>query len=267
MIALLIDADNFSSPAWIDEAVQTIEQKEGTIAIRRAYGSSENLKGLADVLRLRSIRPFVNLPLPKNTTDMSLAVDAIELACLMPRPKLMVIASGDLDFVPLVVRLRERGIRVVCVTERGKMAQDAIPAYDQVIYIGENQVVSAVKEKPAAIPVVIATPRSAPKKAVTKKPAVKTTEPKLVAPKKTPAKKANPKTSDTATKNVTHNTITTAMPSLKDGNWRHISEVAKLLHDKKILAKNATSTKLFRKFPEHFELMPAVKPNQVRYIK
>ena len=104
MIALLIDADNLSSPAWVVEAVETLERNEGSIAIRRAYGSAENMKGLAEVLRLRAIRPFVNLPLPKNTTDMSLAVDAMELACLTPRPKLMIIASGYLDFVPLVVR-------------------------------------------------------------------------------------------------------------------------------------------------------------------
>lgn len=62
MIAFLIDADNFSEPAWIDEAFQTLERTEGPIAIRRAYGSAENLKGLADTLRVWAIRPFVNLP-------------------------------------------------------------------------------------------------------------------------------------------------------------------------------------------------------------
>jgi hypothetical protein len=30
--------------------------------------------------------------------------------------------------------------------------------------------------------------------------------------------------------------------------------------------ESATSTKLFKKFPHHFELMPAGKPNQVRFI-
>jgi uncharacterized LabA/DUF88 family protein len=139
MIAFLIDADNFSAPSWIDEAFKTLEQSEGAISIRRAYGSAENLKGMADTLRIWAIRPFVNLPLPKNTTDMSLAVDAMELACMAPRPKLVVIGSGDLDFVPLVVRLRERGIKVICITERSKMAQDAVRAYDQVIYVGADQ--------------------------------------------------------------------------------------------------------------------------------
>jgi uncharacterized LabA/DUF88 family protein len=147
MIAFLIDADNFSAPAWIDEAFKTLEQSEGAISIRRAYGSAENLKGLADTLRVWAIRPFVNLPLPKNTTDMSLAVDAMELACLAPRPKLIVVGSGDLDFVPLVVRLRERGIKVICITERSKMAQDAVRAYDQVIYVGADQGERAAPQK------------------------------------------------------------------------------------------------------------------------
>jgi uncharacterized LabA/DUF88 family protein len=147
MIAFLIDADNFSAPAWIDEAFKTLEQSEGAISIRRAYGSAENLKGMADTLRVWAIRPFVNLPLPKNTTDMSLAVDAMELACLAPRPKLIVVGSGDLDFVPLVVRLRERGIKVICITERSKMAQDAVRAYDQVIYVGADQGERAAPQK------------------------------------------------------------------------------------------------------------------------
>jgi hypothetical protein len=81
MIALFIDADNFSAPTWIDEAFCRIEAAEGPIAIRRAYGSAENLKGLSDTLRAWTIRPFVNLSLTKNTTDMALAVDAMELAC------------------------------------------------------------------------------------------------------------------------------------------------------------------------------------------
>ncbi len=287
MIAFLIDADNFSSPAWIDEAFQTLERTEGTISIRRAYGSAENLKGLADTLRLWAVRPFVNLPLPKNTTDMSLAVDAMELACITPRPKLLVIGSGDLDFVPLVVRLRERGIKVICVTERRKMAQDAVPAYDQVIYVGGDQVdrSKVVEAKPVAAtpvdpftfridgkvveakPVSAAPVRAATKKAAAKSPAVKTPTPKPVTAKKAPAKKVPTKTTTgTASEAVTVLKILAAVPNLKSGQWQTLGEVAKVLHDEKLLAKSATSTKLFKKFPHHFELTPEGKPNQVRFI-
>ena len=40
---------------------------------------------LEAVRQERAVRPFVNLPLPKTTTDKSLAVDAMELACIAPR--------------------------------------------------------------------------------------------------------------------------------------------------------------------------------------
>lgn len=265
MIAFLIDADNFSSPAWIDEAFQTIERTEGSISIRRAYGSAENLKGLADTLRIWAVRPFANLPLPKNTTDMSLGVDAMELACMAPRPKLVVIGSGDLDFVPLVVRLRERGIKVVCVTERSKMAQDAVPAYDQVIYVGGGQIDRP--NVPEAKPVAAIAVRAAAKKAATKSPASKTVSPKPAAAKKAVAKKVPAKkTAGAATEAVTVPRILAAVPNLKAGQWQPLGDVAKVLHDEKLLAKSATSTKLFKKFPHHFELMPAGKPNQVRFI-
>lgn len=281
MIALLIDADNFSSPAWIEEAFQTLERTEGPIAIRRAYGSTENLRGLAEIMRTHAIRPFVNLSILKNTTDMSLAVDAMELACLTPRPKLMVIASGDLDFIPLVVRLRERAIRVVCVSERSKMAQDAIPAYDQVIYVGADPVVSPVVTKLEAIPAPVADIAVVPPKAVASIPVVKPSAPKPVATKKAPAQKEpatkapEKKTSvkqvakkTTAAKPVvTPKTILAAVPNLQTGQWLPLGDVAKILHDKKLLAKSATSSKLLRKFPEHFELLPTAKPNKVRVIK
>ena len=35
--------------AWIDEAYQAIQKVEGSISVRRAYGSADNLRGLADV--------------------------------------------------------------------------------------------------------------------------------------------------------------------------------------------------------------------------
>lgn len=268
MIALLIDADNLSSPAWVDEAVERLEREDGVIAIRRAYGSAENMKGLADVLRTHAIRPFVNLPLPKNTTDMSLAVDAMELACLTPRPKLMAIASGDLDFVPLVVRLRERGIRVICVSERSKLSQDAIPAYDQVIYVGTDQALAVAPEKSGTIPIALEAVSMATKKAVAKAAPVKPAAPKAATTKKAAVKKVTKKSTEKAVEAVVlPQTIVSAFPNLQAGLWLELSDVAKILHDKKLLAKNATSTKLFKKFPEHFELKPAGKPNKVRFIK
>ncbi len=252
MIVFLIDADNLSSPAWVNEAITTIEATEGPIAVRRAYGSAENLKGLADSLRDWAIRPFLNVYLTKNTTDMALAVDAMELACQTAAPQIVVIGSGDADFVPLVVRLRERGIKVVCATEYSKMAPEAVKAYDAVIYVG-RQVAATAHATPASKKIAATHAPAAKKAAAKKAPAAKKAQ-----VKRTPAAAV------LSPDKVTPDMVLEAIPKLRSGAWLQISDAAKALHDKKLLSKNASSVKLFKRFPQVFELMPDKQPNQVR---
>ena len=263
MIAFFIDADNFSSPVWIDEAFISLEGCEGSVAIRRAYGSSESLKGLTDAMKLWAIKPILNLSLSKNTTDLCLAVDAMELACQTSGLKLVVIGSGDADFVPLVVRLREKGIRVFCISEKSKMAQDAIPAYDQVIYVGSSPVgqFDAIEAEKAVLTVKTSTDTPA------KKVATKTTQTKAAGTTKPPPVKkvAAKKTAQTGEK-ITITQILDAVPKLKTGEWNQLREVAKPLHDGKLLGKSVPSTKLFKKYPNHFELRPVKQPSEVRFI-
>ena len=100
-----------------------------------------------------------------------------------------------------------------------------------------------------------------------KAPAAATPSPKPAEAKKTPVKRIPAKKSTVAeTEAVTVSGILTAAPNLKAGEWQPLGDVAKVLHDEKLLAKNATSTKLFKKLPFHFELKPAGKPNQLRCI-
>lgn len=253
MIVFLIDADNLNSPAWVNEAIAAIESNEGPIAVRRAYGSAENLKGLAEPLREWAIRPYLNVYLTKNTTDMALAVDAMELACQIPAPQTLVIGSGDADFVPLVVRLRERGIKVLCSSEYGKMAPEAVKAYDGVIYVGRHTRAETVPAK-APPPSKKTAPASAPAK---KAPAKKAPSAKKTAAKAAPATPAD---------KVTTDMVLQAVPKLRMGDWLPISDAAKALHDEKLLSKSASSVKVFKRFPTHFELKPAKQPNQVRYL-
>jgi hypothetical protein len=258
MIAFFIDADNLNSAEWIEEACARLEATEGSITVRRAYGSADNLKGLSKAMLDWAIRPFVNLSLTKNTTDVALAVDAMELSCQPAKPTVIAIGSGDADFVPLVVRLRERGIRMICVSERTKMASEAVHAYDSVLYIGKvlakrvtrTSTAQAVKETP--------TKKVSAKKAV----AVPATTPtQKVAAKKVPAP-----TKITGSSDVSLEQILTAVPSLRTGQLQPLGKVVEQLHAEKLIGRNATSTKLFKKFPESFELTPAKQPNQVRYV-
>ena len=259
MIVFLIDADNLSSAAWIEEACAKLESTEGSLAVRRAYGSAENLKGLSQTMLAWAIRPFVNLSLTKNTTDVALAVDAMELACQSPKPTVIAIGSGDADFVPLVVRLRERGIRMICVSERTKMASEAVHAYDSVLFVGKEFVKGRAKDE------LFAPVKKTPaKKAVAKKPsstaAVEPTAKKVTSKKAQPAAKSGAKTE------VALEEILQAAPALEAGQVQPLGDIVKQLHSAKLIGKNAASTKLFKKFPDQFELIPAKQPNQVRYL-
>jgi uncharacterized LabA/DUF88 family protein len=259
MIVFLIDADNLSSSTWIEEACSSLEASEGSLAVRMAYGSAENLKGLSQTMLAWAIRPFVNLSLSKNTTDVALAVDAMELACQSPKPTVIAIGSGDADFVPLVVRLRERGIRMVCVSERTKMASDAVHAYDAVLFVGKESAKSRAKD--AALETVKKTP--AKKAALKKASNANATEPN--------AKKANankpPAAAKSATKaEVTLEQILQAAPGLKTGQIQPLGDIVKQLHKAELIGKNAASTKLFKKFPDKFELTPEKQPNELRYL-
>lgn len=260
MVVFLIDADNLNGPGWIEEACQKLEATEGNLAVRRAYGSAENLKGLAEILGAWAIRPFVNLSLSKNTTDLALAVDAMELACQMPRPTVVAIGSGDADFAPLVVRLRERGIRTICISGRNKMAPEVVRAYDDVILLGAEyqarQPVSSEVDSPLA-----PARKAAARKIASTKSATKAAPAKKVAAKKTANEKAGATQGTTTLQQILH-----AAPALKTGQMQGLGDIAKLLHDAKLLGKNATSTKLFKKYADQFELSPLKQPNKVRYI-
>lgn len=297
MNVFLIDADNLNSGAWVDEAFRILESSEGPMPVRRAYGSAENLKGLAEALRNWAVRPFVNLSLSKNTTDIALAVDAMALACQTPRPATVVIGSGDADFVPLVVRLRELGIRMVCVSERGKMGREAVSAYDRVILVGQEQAlfeaqqagtpqaptlgaVSALSQTKVARK---AAKKSPPEKASVLKVPVKRVAAKKAASPSTKAKKSPVNSIDAHEAKEAPllgaltdragelpnppevQAILLAMPALQTGQAQALAAVARVLLEAKLRGKNMTATRLLKKYPLHFSLLPTEKPRTVTY--
>ncbi|TAG24983.1 MAG: NYN domain-containing protein [Burkholderiales bacterium] len=266
MIAFLIDADNLNSPIWVEEAFRAIERRHGFIAIRRAYGSAENLKGLAETLRVLAIRPVLNLFLPKNTTDMALAIDAVELACTEPNLKLVAIGSGDLDFAPLAVRLREKGIKVLCATKKSKMSADAKPFFQEIFYVDVNSAtIQDLPQSTAEIEELIPASKIAKKTTSAQIPA-KQVKPKQIAQKKASPKPAPKTVARVQSASPSIEDILDAAPTLMSGEWQPLSAIAKQLHDKKILAKSASSTKLFKKFMKSFKLEPATKPNRVQFL-
>ena len=89
-VALLIDADNLSGDV-IEQAIQHLLGLYGAIDFRRAYSSPQKVTEHTELFKRYAIRPMVNVPTGKNSTDIALAVDAIDLA-ICENPDVVVIA-------------------------------------------------------------------------------------------------------------------------------------------------------------------------------
>ncbi|KQP37888.1 NYN domain-containing protein [Pseudorhodoferax sp. Leaf274] len=296
-VALLIDADNLSAPEMVAQALRHLTQLAGPVGIRRAYGSAENLKGLSGVLREFAFHLCVNLPLAKNTTDMALAVDAMDL-CARYAPGVLAIGTGDADFAPLVLRLRERGVRTVCFSQANKMSPEVHGFYDEVVLLGARRSAAAsvvASVLPVAAPA--AAPAPARKTAARKTPARKTAAKSVAeaapapAPARVPAPPPSPapapvpaspapapapepapvsaRAAAAAAKEAELSERVQAllreMPGVTEGHEVDFGEVAKRLREAKLLGRQAVMSKFLKKHVPGVELTPQAQPRKLRW--
>ena len=243
-VMLLIDADNVSLDV-IEQAVAWVHKHYGGPHVRRAYCTAESAVKHQAAFKRLSIRPMVNLAAGKNSTDIALAVDAVDLASA-ERPDVVVIASSDSDFAPLVARLREKGCRVVGVGQDGKTGDETIAAYDDYELLSHRGSTASAAPKARKAPAKRAaaeggasTRRSAPRKAA-------------------PAAAAAPAVPDKA------RAVLAALPALAAGETVELRVAAERLREAGLLSRSGSSTKLFGQFTDLFELVPAKAPNHVR---
>ena len=236
-VMLLIDADNVSGDV-IEQAVAQLLQDHGALHVRRAYCTAESAVTHQQMFKRLSIKPMVNLAAGKNSTDIALAVDAVDLV-LAERPEVVVIASSDSDFAPLVSRLREKGCRVLGIGQKGKVGDETRGVYDGFTDIEHRKPgpVAKAATKPAAKTVAR---KAAPRKVVAHAPP---------APPPPPEKVRE---------------ILRAVPELAGNAFVELRVAAERLRAVGLLSKSGTSPKLFRLYPDHFELLPERQPNKVR---
>lgn len=241
-VMVLIDADNVS-PDVIEQALDAVIASHGAAHVRRAYCTADAAPKHAALFRRLAIRPIVNLASGKNSTDIALSVDAMDLV-VAERPGVVVIVSSDSDFAPLVIRLREKGCRVCGIGQVGKTGDEVTRVYDEFIEIAHR--------KPAKGAKAATTPaRRGARKA-------KDAEPPPV-PARAPEPPPVPELPDAVLR------VLAAVPKLRDGLPMELGVAAERLRSSGLLAKNAPSTKLFKKHPELFTLTPERQPNKVQY--
>lgn len=244
-LAIFIDADNLNDPTALDHVLSNVQALADRIVYRRAYGRTESLRAIEAVLWRHGVRPVANLIVDKTTTDSALVIDAVEAVC---RNDIDVVAicSGDADFVPLAMWLRERRCRVLCFSLPSKIFANPESFYDEVVLI---DVVSDSLPAPLEIPTRVSAPTTTP---------IQESRPVVPAPP--------PPTKPPATKPApTVKAILKAVPALASRTPQHLSGVAKELRAAGLLGKTTSSTALFRRYPAQFELTPQKQPNTVRY--
>ena len=272
-VAFLVDFDNVATDV-IEQALNAVFTDYGAAHIRRAYCNAEQALHQQAFLKRLGLRAIVNLAIGKNSTDIALAVDAMELA-ISEKPDVIVLVSSDSDFAPLVLRLREKGAWLRGFGQQGKTGDGVIQIYDQFNELAHDSGRSAPKPSAKRESRKAAAPKAAAKKAAPPKaaaPAPKPTPAPVPAPKPAPAPapaaKASPAPAPVdanvaAAREI--NAILALLPKLADGQWHDLGAAAKALKEAGLLAKAAPSTKLFRKHPQAFQLQPEKQPNQVRF--
>lgn len=143
-IALFVDFENLALGArdrgeTLDmSVVMDALSERGRVVVRRAYADwnlfSDHRQNLTDQ-RIELIEvPQRHGTLRKNAADIKLTVDALELAFSRDFITTFVVASGDSDFTPLVLKLRELDKQVIGVGVEGSTSQMLPGACDEFLF-------------------------------------------------------------------------------------------------------------------------------------
>lgn len=277
-VMLLIDADNVSVDV-VEQAVAHLLQAHGALHVRRAYCTAESALKHQSVFRRLSIKPMVNLSTGKNSTDIALAVDAVDLV-LAERPDVVAIASSDSDFAPLVARLREKGCRVVGIGQEGKTGEETLQVYDEfTLLVHRAKSATAPAARPARKTPARGAGKTAAKSAVktaaktADRPSGQAEDPPAAAPAKAPARKTGTRRKAAAPAAAVPpplpekvQQMLALLPELARGDTLELRVASVRLREAGLLSRSGSSTRLFGEFPDRFELLPPGNPNHVRLL-
>ncbi len=143
-IALLIDFENIAAGTEkeglgkfdIDKVVARIKDK-GRILIARSYGDWGRFARFKQGLLAANVTMYELTShgmQDKNRADIAMVVDCLELAYTRDYIDTFVVVSGDSDFTPLVLKLRELNKSVIGIGTRKSTSRLLINACDEFVF-------------------------------------------------------------------------------------------------------------------------------------
>lgn len=138
-IAVLVDFENtgLNSIRWLFDQISDI----GRIIIKKAYADWSKAGDKRDELLELGIEPiqlFRSSGGTKNSSDIRLVIDAIELMHQSPVDT-FVIVSSDSDFAPLVSTLRASGKVVIGAGHRATASRGLVISCDRYFYLEQSE--------------------------------------------------------------------------------------------------------------------------------
>lgn len=146
LVAVLIDFENvgLESIQWLFDQISDI----GRIIVKRAYAdwsSAGNKRDQLLGLGIEPIQQFHSGQVSKNSSDIRLAIDAVDLMHQSP-VNAFVIVSSDSDFVPLVNKLRAAGKTVIGAGRKATTPRTLIISCDKYYFLDESRRVGATTQ-------------------------------------------------------------------------------------------------------------------------
>ncbi len=143
-LAVLIDFENIAAGTEKEglgrfdvDALMTRIKEKGRILVARSYGDWGRFSRFKQTLLMANVT-MMELTShgmqDKNRADIALVVDALELAYTRSYLDTFVVVSGDSDFTPMVLKMRELNKRVIGIGTRGSTSRLLIQACDEFIY-------------------------------------------------------------------------------------------------------------------------------------
>jgi len=136
--AVLVDLENAGGKVSMLNSIIEKVKIRGDILIGKVYGYTDNYSSLREVLLSNTFTAIPSIRYgssQKNSLDIQLVIDALEIAYQNPLIDSFCIVSGDSDYTPLVGKLKSMGKHVLGISRSESASQVFINACNEFVFL------------------------------------------------------------------------------------------------------------------------------------